>query len=282
MTTPFSVVIHGSALTSTTPKDIDVVYSGGWTADAACVARQWAEKRKLFDVPIDAHESTAVTSDGQPFILIPHVPGCDAVYEVIAGTPRVCPREYSGLASLLRMRVPAAEICKRIRRQGVRIGLVGMDDEWSSYVDGATALKSAIRHARENGTWDEILHAMPDAMLLAETVSCLGTGKLAASILAQIERGGGWVTIGRDGVTFAERHRDGYRWWARAQYLAEEIEHGERPLAVDDRVLVASGRWSEFYEGRVCDARAGEYLVQSENDTLWIEQSHLAYLGDAT
>ncbi len=282
-----SVLIHGSALTSpTTAHDVDVIFSGNRHA-AWMIAGAWAEAHGLSNLPLDMHESARTTADGVPFFSVPRVPGTAAAYEVIAGSPAVSVREFDGLASLLRMRATPEVIAERIRRQGrARIALDAEGDEWGDYVDGATALRSAIRHARQNGTWGGLCAELPGVMRLAETVSRLCAGRLSAATIAQIRRAGGWVDVSFRGcstgsITVATHAREGDSWWAAPVYLAEDIERGERPLAVDDRVLVRSARWDSYTDGRIYGVRDGEYLVRIGDDTLWLSRGSIARIEDA-
>lgn len=294
------VLIHGSALTAHASKrDVDVIFSGDRTK-AAAIARAWADEHGCAGLPLDIHESDrGAWADGTMFFSVPSVPGNGAPYEVISGQPKVFVREYTGLASLLRMRATASVIAAAIRAQGrARIALVGQNDEWGNYVDGAVALRSAIRHAMQNGVWEGLCVDVPGVTRLAETVAEFGVGRLSKQTIDQIGRGGGWVDITfdgnpRGGVTAATHAREGDAWWASPQYLADAIERGERSIAVDDRVLVRSYRRSltpdgallaitaEYDEGRVYDMREGECLVRVVNDTHWIDRGALTRISEA-
>jgi hypothetical protein len=285
------VLIHGSALTAHASKrDVDVIFSGDRT-EATTIARAWADEHGCAGLPLDIHESDRGTRpDGTVFFSVPSVPGNGAPYEVISGQPEVFVREYTGLASLLRMRATASVIAAAIRAQGrARIALVGQNDEWGNYVDGAVALRSAIRHAAQNGVWEGLCVEVPGVTRLAETVAEFGVGRLSKQTIDQIGRGGGWVDVSFRGcstgsITVGTHAREGDAWWAAPVYLAEDIERGERPLGVDaaEGVMATLGLSEEVasrYTPPRAKVRDGVGCVPYGKDAVRQEQPRLALRG---
>jgi hypothetical protein len=206
----------------------------------------------------------------------------------VAGTPiTIRKAEFHSLASALRMRGPVDDIVRLLRSQReARIGLGEAGSEWGDYVDGAVALRSAIHHARQNGVWDGLCQKIPGLMRLVQTVAEHGTGHLPAETIAEIIRGGGWISVElvrneSGGIACSTHGRDGDAWWASAWHLAEAIERGPTPIEVNDRVLVRDARWQSLSDGRVYAVKESEYLVRIGDDTHWINRGWVAYLGEA-
>ncbi len=185
-----TTVIHGSALTSpTTARDVDVIYVGH-RDEALRVARAWAEARGLGHLPLDMHVAQ------YDAVVVPCVPGASAPFEVIAGDARCELRQYSGIASAIRARVPAAEAHAAITAGWrIRFALGDLSHpsdgarDWTGYVDGRTALASAIYHARAEGRWDALVAQHPALYRCLAAVAEFGAGKIPEGDLDVIRRG---------------------------------------------------------------------------------------------
>lgn len=108
------VAIHGSALTSRNPADVDVVYCGVNRDWASAIAQEWAQTHGFEHLELDLMESTYV----------PFPPGKELVYEVIHGQKSVGTQVINNLPALL--------------RGG------GDDEEWASRINGANWLKVGL------------------------------------------------------------------------------------------------------------------------------------------
>lgn len=162
----------------------------GDRAEAERVARGWAEARGIGHMPLDVHEAAGRS------ITVPCVPGAAAPFEVIAGDAPVETREFRGLASLIRAPL-SAEAAHAAITAGWRIRFAlgvlahprdGARD-WAGYVDGRTALASAIHHAKREGRWDALVAQHPELYRCLAAVAELGAGKIPESDLDAIRRG---------------------------------------------------------------------------------------------
>lgn len=212
------VVIHGSALTSASPRDVDVIYIGDRGA-ASSVARAWAINRfgeRGETLPLDMHESAS--SDR---IVVPAVPGRETPYEVIAGEalPETCTpeeravftsmwrrpapyvvvevRTYRGIASYLRSPLSAAEMHAGItfavndRPLTARFSISeAVTGEWGEYCDGPTAIRSGIAKCH---CWKELLEIDPEFYRLIETVAEVGDRNLSAEVREHFARSSGAI-----------------------------------------------------------------------------------------
>jgi hypothetical protein len=149
------VVIHGSALRTQRPCDVDVVWRGGDVEDMITAVREWAAARGLSAaLPIDAREEHRTNK-----FMLPTPTGVPGVAEIIRGDPgaKIGWMRYGGLAGLLRAHGDDTKnLRKALRRPvGLCIALApGAGDrgaDWGDYVDGLTALRSAARHVQD---WD--------------------------------------------------------------------------------------------------------------------------------
>lgn len=235
-----TTVIHGSALTSTAPSDVDVIYVGD-RDEALRAARAWAEGRGFGHLPLDVH-------DGQHSVVVPCVPGAEAPFHVIAGDAPVEVRQYSGIASLIRAPM-SAEAAHAAIAEGWRVRFALGDlthpsdgaREWTGYVDGRTALASAIRHARADGRWDALVAQHPTLYRCLAAVAEFGAGRIATSTLDAIRRGSpadgapcldAFLTpqFGGDGLDrpmiCATHAREGSPYWRSFGDLARSIIEG--------------------------------------------------------
>lgn len=186
-----TVVIHGSALaTPATARDVDVIFVGD-RDEALRAASAWATARGLGHLPLDLHGTDRATG-----VTVPRVPGAEAPFEVIAGDLPVERREYSGLASLIRAPL-SAEAAHAAITAGWRVRFAlgelthpgdGSRD-WTGYVDGRTALASAIHHARAEGRWDALAARHPALYRCLAAVAEHGAGKIPEVDLDVIRRG---------------------------------------------------------------------------------------------
>jgi len=184
-----TIVIHGSTLKfPATARDVDVIYVGD-RDEALRMAHAWAISHGLGHLPLDMHEAA------ERCVIVPCVPGAEAPYEVIAGTSTITVEVFHGIASFIRAPL-SAEAAHAAITEGWRIRFALGDlthpsdgsREWSGYVDGRTAIASAIRHALAEGRWEALVAQHPALYRCLAAVAEFGAGKVAASDLAAIRR----------------------------------------------------------------------------------------------
>jgi hypothetical protein len=175
------IVVHGSALTSAEPRDIDVAHTGPWTPAMERAVRDWAAARGLPDLPLDINEAET-GQRGQVAIPVPCDPAL-ARFTVLDGAgpnlvrlwvwrdfssglraygstvdgflARMDEGEFGGQVSLL----PAEERPDYGEKFGV---------PWDKYCAGLVALRSAVQHAP---AWGEICARLDGGELLARLVA---------------------------------------------------------------------------------------------------------------
>lgn len=159
------LVIFGSAVSSGNPGDIDVAYTGAkFTLRERKLVLKWAAKRGLpADLPLDIH--SALEWGGAVRLPVPY--DLPLEYEVLEGERKVVAYPCKGVASAIRAfgNDPERlhEELMRLFMEGARMAL-GISDprhprnDFRGYVEGMTALKSAIAKAAR---WDEVWPTLP-------------------------------------------------------------------------------------------------------------------------
>lgn len=181
-----TVVIHGSALTDpATARDVDVIYVGD-RAEAERVARGWSGDNGCGALPLDLHESR------YPTIRVPTPRGETRPCLRIAGAAPVELRPIGGLAAAMRSAgfdLAAFDAAFSDVGGGCRFGLTESDgaesDEWDAYVEGPTALRSALRHVSPEA-WAAIRRARPERVAFVEALAEHGAAALGADLLRAI------------------------------------------------------------------------------------------------
>lgn len=180
------VVIHGSALRSPNPGDLDVIFVGDRSV-AARTAREWAVDflgDRGGNLSLDMHQATGEV------VIVPQVPGRKAPYVVASGdiAPGMSIQvvEYRGTASWLRSPHDANTIHRAItnaRDCGLpllsHLSLTEATNGWGAYCDGPQALRSAITKC---AVWQELRELDPELYKLIETVAEMGDSALPPAL----------------------------------------------------------------------------------------------------
>lgn len=137
-------VIFGSALTpGATPRDIDVAFAGD-KQRAVAAAQEWAEKRGLGGLPIDAHRA----NHGWSHLTLPVPCWTEGRYEALYGAPEVYWERHHGLAAHIRAYQDPDELSRRLGEiRHFPIAVVpapGERGDFQDYTEGLLALRSAL------------------------------------------------------------------------------------------------------------------------------------------
>jgi hypothetical protein len=165
-----ATIVFGSALTSRSPRDIDVTYTGDWTPEREAVVRRWAQARRIRgwdSIAIDRHQQTAGLRGDMS---IPS-PTKTAPWEILEGAPEVYVEKQDSIAAILRRHPGDMRAARKELRACARQLNVGVTQQpetpWAEYTEGLRALRSAARHVL-GGL--EAIRQLPLGDLLAELV----------------------------------------------------------------------------------------------------------------
>lgn len=154
------LLVFGSALTSDSPRDIDVAYEGEFGADEIAIVRAWASRRGLAsDLPIDAKQANAYRGlrDQETARIIlgtPFLDGRDR-YEVLRGECIIEWAHHHALPARIRRSESVEQLLAELRgvpdhRDGRMACLedAGCPEsvraDWQAYCQGRLALRNAI------------------------------------------------------------------------------------------------------------------------------------------
>lgn len=201
------VVVHGSALTSERPNDIDVVFAGD-RADAERVVRAWAVERfgaRGATLSLDLHPTTGLSGvyeigprEGElcDLVQLPKVPGRRAPHAILRGNPEVKVYERRNISSWLRSPLSVTEMHAQILAVGgwrVRLAIESDPadaprEDWRDYCDGPRAIRSAIAKMGAE-QWAALRALDPELYGLIEDVLEHGTRYVPPATLDAIRRG---------------------------------------------------------------------------------------------
>lgn len=242
------IVIHGSAVkfvadkTTTLPRDVDVVYGGNFSeADAIAAAKDWVKKNDLpASLPIDCQRQHGW--EDKVYLPVP----CETSllrYEVVVGEVEIVASVFKGLASYIRAYGHNADELQQqiLKVNSLRLGIIPKKGgnktswgDWDDYVQGPTALRSAIRHSSD---WQRILELLPFGLIL-DRLTTEDPRPKNKNFLKALEYGSPESSPALEIVFFWEEGE----WKITTQYLSGKLQRTWTPEELE-RLLWPDSEW---------------------------------------